>query len=633
MRQAVVLAGGKGSRLAERLNGKLKPLVEVDGVPLLERQIRELARFGIREAVVLVNHAADQIETFFAGRGDLGCAVRLIDDGSPKGTAGATLACLDALDPAFLVIYGDTLFNIDIARFVAAHRESGADATLFLHPNDHPHDSDLVEVDEAGAILAFHGYPHPEDAWLPNLVNAAFYAVEREALAPLKDFATPCDFAKDLFPALLKAGAKLRGYRSFEYIKDLGAPKRLDKVERHLRTGVVARASLTQPQACIFLDRDGTLNALRDYVRSPEALALLPGAAEAVRLFNDAEFRVALVTNQPVIARGDVDVAGLARIHAKLETELGRAGAFLDLIRYCPHHPDAGFPGERADLKMACACRKPQTGLVDDAAQTLNSDRARSWFVGDSTADMLTANRAGVRAVLVRTGEGGRDGKHPGSPDFIVEDVLAAARLITVHHPLILRRAEALLDAIGPGDLVLIGGPARAGKSTAAAVIADALRRRGQKAAVVSLDRWIKSAERRAPGLFGRFDLDAARAALGPWLAGESIDAIAATYDRQTRRAGPLAPLVVGANEILILEGVPALAAAFETKRITHRCFLEADEPLRAERVLRDLLARGAAGPEEAARTHEARLADEYGPVLATKASAQWVFSLDGGPP
>jgi len=429
MTQAVILAGGKGTRLASRLAGKPKPLVDVDGVPLLQRQIEALVAHGVDDVIVLVNHAADQIADFLAGL-DLPVRVSLIDDGDPRGTAGATLACLARLDERFLVIYGDTLFDLDIGHIVAAHAASGAEATLLLHPNDHPADSDLVEIDGEGWITGFHAYPHPEGAWLRNLVNAAFYVVERRALEPWADRMPIGDFAKDLFPAMVAAGVRLRGQVSFEYIKDIGTPARLDKAERHLRGGLVARARRSQPQRAVFIDRDGTLNELAGFIARAEDLALLPGAAEAVRRLNDAEFRVVLVTNQPVLARGEVDEAGLARIHARLETELGRKGAFLDATYWCPHHPDSGFPGEVPELKRVCDCRKPATGMVTAAAAALNVDLADSWMIGDSTADIAMAEAAGLSSILVGTGEGGADGKYPARPTHRAADIAAAVDLI-----------------------------------------------------------------------------------------------------------------------------------------------------------------------------------------------------------
>ena len=431
-RSAVIMAGGKGTRLAERLNGRPKPLVDIDGVPLLERQLKALKSGGVTRAIILVNHEADQIRDFCAQSDGFGLDIAIIDDGSPRGTAGALLAVLDALPERFLVVYGDTLFDVDFDALWTAHEAAGADATLFAHPNDHPHDSDIIEANADGRVRAFHAYPHPEGRYLPNLVNAALYVIERTALEPWRAFRQPSDLAKHLFPAMLEAGADLRAYRSAEYIKDIGTPARLDKAVGHLRSGVVARAKRTEPQRVVFLDRDGTLNHLTtaDYVRSPSDLELLPGAAAAVKALNAAEYRAVLVTNQPVLARGEASFEDLAQIHAKLETELGRGGAYLDAIHFCPHHPHKGFPGEVAALKMDCACRKPSTGMIEAAEREFAIDRARSWMIGDTTMDLELARRAGLRSVLVETGEAGKDGKYDAVPDLRAGTILEAVEAI-----------------------------------------------------------------------------------------------------------------------------------------------------------------------------------------------------------
>ena len=422
MKQAVILAGGKGTRLASVLNGLPKPLVDVCGKPLLLHQLELLCAHGFTDAVVMVNHRADAIREWLDGV-DLPISVRLIDDGEPRGTAGAVLAALRELEPEFLVMYGDTMLAVDLTRFWAWHHAvPGADVSLFLHPNDHPHDSDLVEVDESGRILAFHAYPHPTGAWLPNLVNAALYVVRRESLRAWVDVAGPLDFGKDLFPRMLAAGATLRGYASPEYIKDAGTPERLERVRNALTSGAIRRASLNEPQRAVFLDRDGTLNVEHELIRRAEDLEVFPFAGSAIRRLNEAEWRTVLVSNQPIIARGEVTEAQLRRIHARLETEIGRDHAYLDRIYICPHHPDRGFPGERTELKIRCDCRKPEPGLILRAQRDLNIDLASSWYVGDSTPDLGAAEKAGVSSILVETGHGGLDRRHPYEARFTVAE-------------------------------------------------------------------------------------------------------------------------------------------------------------------------------------------------------------------
>jgi histidinol-phosphate phosphatase family protein len=329
-----------------------------------------------------------------------------------------------------VVLYGDTMVNVDLTRLAQAHARGGADATLLLHPNNHPHDSDLVEVDPHGLVTAFHNRPHLAGRWFQNLVNAGLYIVCKSALRPWAAQPAKMDFGRDLFPAMLQRGARLLGYNSPEYIKDVGTPERYNKICAELERGVVAASSLTVPQRAVFLDRDGTLVADKDCLRSAAGLELLPGVPEAIRELNHHGWRTVVVTNQPVIAKGWCDEAELRNIHNKLETLLGSEHAYLDRIYHCPHHPEGGFPGERPELKIQCVCRKPGLGMIHQAAADLNLDLAQSWLIGDTTTDIQTAKNAGLRSVLLQTGAGGGDGKFPATPDFRTAGLREAVRLI-----------------------------------------------------------------------------------------------------------------------------------------------------------------------------------------------------------
>jgi histidinol-phosphate phosphatase family protein len=374
-----------------------KPMVEVGGKPLLEHQVLLARKHGIRDILILTGYAAEHIERYFGDGTAWDVRIEYQRELKPLGTAGALLEARDKLDNTFVVMYGDTMVNVDLERMIAAH-SAEASATLLVHPNDHPQDSDLVEMNERDEIVAFHSYPHAADANLRNLVNAALYVFSKQAIEVSK---SPADIARQLFPALLANGEILHGYRSREYIKDAGTPERLERVRRDFQSGRVAAASFDTAVPAVFLDRDGTLNEERGWLNAPEKLELLPGAAEAVRAINRSGRLAVVITNQPVVARGECSEAGLRRIHNRLEWLLGESHAYLDAIYYCPHHPDTGYPGERADLKIACTCRKPATGLLETAARELNIDVSRSWMIGDSTRDMQAAKKFGIRSVQV----------------------------------------------------------------------------------------------------------------------------------------------------------------------------------------------------------------------------------------
>ncbi|HXU38779.1 MAG TPA: HAD family hydrolase [Blastocatellia bacterium] len=179
-----------------------------------------------------------------------------------------------------------------------------------------------------------------------------------------------------------------------------------------------------------FIDRDGTLNEDIGYVSTPDELVLYPWAAEAVRLVNESGFKAIVITNQSGIARGMYSEQTLRAIHERLIAELARDGARIDAVYYCPHHPEIGA----ADYRKACDCRKPRTGMLDEAASEHNIDLTRSFVIGDKSSDILLAENAGAQSALVLTGYGRETLAHserwPCEPSFIAENLLLAVKQI-----------------------------------------------------------------------------------------------------------------------------------------------------------------------------------------------------------
>jgi histidinol-phosphate phosphatase family protein len=416
--------------MGDAWSGLPKALIPIDGKPVLQHQL-ELARAaGVEVVTIFAGHLAQRIVDFVGDGERFGLDIRVRVEDAPLGNAGALVGALDALPEQFFVLYGDVMAAVDLQRLAAFHLRRGADFTALVHPNDHPLDSDLIEADAEGCVTAIQPYPHPAGACFANLASAALYAVRREAVRPFQG-GSELDFTRDVLAGLVARGANVLAYRSDEYVKDMGSPAQLQRVEADWRAGRIRLADDGARRPAVFLDRDGTLNDDRPFINCGANLELLPGAGPALRRLRDAGFLLIVVTNQPVIARGEATWAVMADIHRKLEWELGKAGAYVDAIYLCPHHPDAGYPGEVPALKVACDCRKPATGLVDQACRDFAIDRAASWMVGDSTRDVELARRAGFRSVLVRTGNSGADGRYPDvRPDHVVADIAAAAELV-----------------------------------------------------------------------------------------------------------------------------------------------------------------------------------------------------------
>ena len=203
MKQAVILAGGQGTRL-KAISGDLpKSMIPVLGKPLLQHLIEQCVKYGILDIKLLVSYKKEVIEGFVGNGSQYGATVQYFTEDTPRGTAGALLDALPKLDKQFLVIYGDTFFDIDLSAFWGVHQDQAADASIFLHPNDHPHDSDLVEIDSNLQVKRIHSYPH-DTQWRSNLVNAAVYMFNKGALENFSFVSDKPDIAKELFPLMLR---------------------------------------------------------------------------------------------------------------------------------------------------------------------------------------------------------------------------------------------------------------------------------------------------------------------------------------------------------------------------------------------------------------------------------------------
>ena len=429
---AFILAGGKGTRLKDITPAQMpKPMVSIAGKPILQYQIEFLARNHIKDVILSVGYGADAIRNYFGDGRKFDLSIRYAEEPEPLGTAGA----FKYAEPLFgaakdiLVLYGDVIFDIDLKRLINFHQSHKGVGTLLVHPNDHPFDSDLLDVDGFHKITRFFSKPHPAGQAYQNLVNAGIYLLDRE-MARYIESGRKLDFGHDVFPPLVDQGQNLYAYKSSEYVKDVGSVARFYEVEKDIISGKVYRRNLNNKQKAIFLDRDGVMNEEVEYLCKPEQLILIEGSAEAVRKINHSDYLGIVVTNQSVVARGLCSEKDVAQIHKTLDKMLGEKQAFLNAIYYCPHHPDRGFAGENTDYKIKCACRKPETGMILQARDDFNIDLGQSFIIGDSTRDIMAGCNAGLKTILVRTGYAGKDGRYDCRPDFVFENLREAVDFI-----------------------------------------------------------------------------------------------------------------------------------------------------------------------------------------------------------
>ena len=426
---AVIQAGGKGTRLREFTHDKLpKPLLNMNGKPMIEWQIENLIRYGIKEIVIIIGHLGEKIQEYFGNGNRWKINITYIKEEEPLGSAGALYFLKNRQRKDFLLIFGDVMFDLDWNRFIAFHESKGGFATLLVHPNSHPHDSDIITMDDGNKVISFHYKNDDRSGYYDNCVNSGLYILKSDILDAFagKKY---MDLEKDVLLGLMSKGL-VYGYKTSEYVKDAGTPERFQTVSDEQKKGIWNRRNLEKVQKCIFMDRDGTVNKYRGLISSLEEFELEDNAAEAIRMINASGYLAIVVTNQPVVARGLCDISTVKKIHRKMDTLLGEKGAYLDDIIFCPHHPDKGYQGENAEYKIMCDCRKPLTGMIDKMVEKYHIDRAQSYVIGDTTIDIQLGKNAGIRTVLVRTGQAGMDGKYDVHADMETEDLLEAVKKI-----------------------------------------------------------------------------------------------------------------------------------------------------------------------------------------------------------
>lgn len=392
------MAGGKGTRVASVDQTLPKPMLPICGKPVLLHQIECLRRQEITEITLTIGHLGKQISDFFGDGSQFGVQIDYIHEKEPLGTAGALYYLKGRITDDFLLINGDLIFDVDFQRMMNFHKSCKTIVTLLAHPNDHPYDSGIILADGGGKVT---GWITKEDKreWYHNCVNAGIHVIS-PALLEGMEILRKIDLDREILKPLIPSGS-ISVYRSPEYVKDMGTPERIAQVEHDLETCLVGKKNLRRKQRAVFLDRDGTINRYVGFLRKPEEFELLDGAAEAIRQINRSGYLAIVVTNQPVIARGEVTWKELDKIHHKLETLLGQEGAYLDDIFICPHHPDKGFPGEQPEYKINCDCRKPKPGLLLQAAEAYNIDLPESWMIGDSPQDMEAGQAAGCKTISI----------------------------------------------------------------------------------------------------------------------------------------------------------------------------------------------------------------------------------------
>jgi len=385
IRQAIILCGGLGTRLGDLTQAKPKPMLSVNGRPFLELLIGEVARQGFDDIVLLAGFCANEIILFVDKNpfiAQLRATVRVVVEPEPAGTGGALHFAAPYLASEFIMMNGDSLFDIPLrklCRQLAEHSNLGG--VMALREIDSPDRYGLVEL--AGGIVERFAERKPGLA--SGLINGGIYAIRRDVMLP--HVGSKCSMEADVFPAMADK-RMLGGLVCGGFFIDIGVPESFAEAQ-------TAIPSLLRRPA-VFFDRDGVLNKNHGYVGSVDRFEWIEGALEAVVAANEAGYLVFIVTNQAGIARGFYGEPDVISVFDHMQQTLADQGGHIDDFRYCPHHPDGSVAGYR----KSCGWRKPGPGMILDLIDQWMVDASKSFLIGDYPSDVEAANAAGIDGYL-----------------------------------------------------------------------------------------------------------------------------------------------------------------------------------------------------------------------------------------
>ncbi|MBI2870522.1 MAG: HAD-IIIA family hydrolase [Candidatus Omnitrophica bacterium] len=374
--QAVILAGGRGTRLSPLTDTRPKPMIEFHSKPFLEYLIELFCDRGVRRVLLLLGYLPEVIQDYFGDGRRWGLHIEYSVTPVEDETGTRLRRAASRLDPVFLLAYADNYWPLPFEEMWNRFSASDVESQVTIYANRDGYTKDNVSVDPEGFVTVYD-----KGRSLPGLkgVEIGFTFLRREVLNLLPE--GNVSFEKTVFPALA----------SRRQMKAFWTEHRYYSVGDFARLGITEEFLARRPT--LLVDRDGVLNRKAprgEYVRTPGEFEWLPGSLEALRLLRDAGYRVIVISNQAGIARGFMTERDLEKVHERMHRDTERAGGKIEAVYTCPHGWDEG-----------CECRKPRPGLLLRAQREFHLDLTRTVFVGDDKRDVEAGRAAGCPTFLV----------------------------------------------------------------------------------------------------------------------------------------------------------------------------------------------------------------------------------------
>jgi mannose-1-phosphate guanylyltransferase / phosphomannomutase len=393
--ETFIIAGGEGKRF-KSVSTKPKIFSKLGKSYLIDLILKNLFFYKLKKISLFVGKKKT---FFFKYQNKKG--IKLIEEKKLLGTSG----CFSQIDnnnlkDNILIIFGDILFDINFSNFYQFHLKNNSDITILSHPSDHLFDSDIIETDKKNKVSKIFFKPHSKNIEVKNLTMAGIFIIKKKLLKNIP-LGKKHDFSKDFLKGALKNNYRLFSYKTREYCKDLGTPKRFKIVKKDFFLKKHKRYKTINKMKAIFLDRDGVINIDKGPLQYSNPTNFLPCVKDALKILRKLDYLIVMITNQSAIAKGFITIDSLEKSFNKLETSLSKINFYFDGIYYCPHYPVSGYKNENKKYKVFCLCRKPQPGMIFKAAKDLNINLKKSYFIGDTLRDYEAAKAANVKPIIL----------------------------------------------------------------------------------------------------------------------------------------------------------------------------------------------------------------------------------------
>lgn len=369
---AVILAGGLGSRVKKYLKNKPKPLLKVENKFFLEILVRKLVKYNFNKILILVGYRGDEIARLFDDKYFNFTKIECIKENKLLGTAGALYSLKKKIKNNFILVNGDTYFDIDYTKIKFKKKSSLIKIVLTKKLDNKNFKLNNISIKNNLIFLKKNS----------NFMNGGIYLIKKKFLKSIKN--TKSSLETDFIPDLIKMKL-VEGEYFKDFFYDIGTPKNF------IRASSIFKLNLTKP--AVFFDRDGVINHdKRGYTFKIKDFRLRKNVYKAINFLNKKGYHIFIITNQSGIAKGFYNINDFFKLHIFIKKKLIKKSCFINDVKFCPHHPK----GKIKNFKKICECRKPKNLLFKQLLSSNFINLKKSFMIGDSFSDFLMAKKSNL---------------------------------------------------------------------------------------------------------------------------------------------------------------------------------------------------------------------------------------------